>query len=156
MKIQIIHAGDFKEKYLRDAFSEYTKRITPMAQIEDILIKERPCTDEALIGRALSDEGSDILSKLDPRAFVIALCVEGKMLSSEELSSLLDKSALDGFATVSFIIGSSHGLSEEVKRRAHLKLSFSRMTFPHQLMRVILSEQIYRALSISKGTKYHK
>ena len=77
MKIQIIHAGDFKEKYLRDAFLEYTKRITPMAQIEDILIKERPCTDEALIGRALSDEGSDILSKLDPRAFVIALCVEG-------------------------------------------------------------------------------
>ena len=156
MKIQIIHAGDFKENFLREAFSEYVKRISPMAQIEDIPIKERPGTNDALIEKALREEGEDILEKLDPRAYVIALCVEGKMLSSEELSALFDKCAVDSFSTIAFIIGSSHGLSDKVKGRAHLKLSFSRMTFPHQLMRVILSEQIYRALSISKGTKYHK
>ncbi len=127
-----------------------------MAEITDICVKERAVCEPSLVERALTEEGEDILSKIDPRSYVIALCVEGKLLSSEELAKTLDSSATDGFPSVSFIIGSSHGLSERVKKRANLRLSFSKMTFPHQLMRVILSEQIYRALSILKGTKYHK
>ncbi len=156
MKIQVLHAGEFKEKYLKDAFLEYSKRISPMADFVDVPVKERCVSDPAQIARALEEEGEEILSKIDKRDFVIALCVEGKMLSSEEVALTLDRCGVDGFSTVSFIIGSSHGLSDKVKNRANLKLSFSKMTFPHQLMRVILAEQIYRALSILKGTKYHK
>ena len=156
MKIQIIHPGNFKESYLTSAFAEYTKRISAFSEITDIPVKERPVTEMSQVMKALTDEGEDILSKLDPRAYVIALCIEGKQLSSEELSETFEKASVDGFSTIAFIIGSSHGLSDEVKKRAHLKLSFSKMTFPHQLMRVILSEQIYRALSIINGSKYHK
>ena len=156
MKIQIIHAGDFKENYLISAYNEYCKRIKGFSDIADISVKERPVTDMSQVDKALRDEGEDILSRIDPRAFVIALCVEGKQLSSEEFASLFEKVTLDGYSNLSFIIGSSHGLSDEVKKRANLKLSFSKMTFPHQLMRVILSEQVYRALSILNGSKYHK
>ena len=156
MKVQIIHPGDFKEAWLSSAFAEYTKRISAFCEVQDILIKERPVTDMSQVEKALSEEGRDILSKLDSRAYVIALCIEGKNISSEELASLFEKCKLDGYSTLSFIIGSSHGLSDEVKKRADFKLSFSKMTFPHQLMRVILSEQIYRAFSIINGGKYHK
>ena len=156
MKIQIIHPGDFKESWLTSAFNEYTKRISAFSDITDIPVKERPVTDMSCVNKALQDEGADILSKLDPRSFVVALCIEGKNISSEEFSDLFEKCTTQGFSTVSFIIGSSHGLSDEVKKRADFKLSFSKMTFPHQLMRVILSEQIYRALSILHGGKYHK
>lgn len=156
MKIQIIHAGDFKENYLTSAYSEYCKRIKGFSEITDTSVKERPVTDMSQVEKALKEEGQDILSRLDPRAFVVALCVEGKQLSSEEVAALFEKITLDGYSNISFIIGSSHGLSDEVKKRADLKLSFSKMTFPHQLMRVILSEQVYRALSIINGSKYHK
>ena len=156
MKIQIIHAGEFKEKYLREAAAEYTKRIAPMAEISDVFVKERIINTPTEIEKALEDEGREILSKIDDRAFVIALCVEGQGLSSEELAKTLEKSTVMSYPSTSFIIGSSHGLSESVKKRANLRLSFSKMTFPHQLMRVILLEQIYRALTILKGTTYHK
>ncbi len=156
MKVQIIHAGDFKEKYLKEAFLEYTKRIAPMAEVQDILIKERNVSNPADIKRALLEEGEDILSHISERAFVFALCVEGKQLSSEELSEKIESVTSLGHSTVTFIIGSSHGLSDEVKERSNFRLSFSKMTFPHQLMRVILAEQIYRAFSIIKGLKYHK
>ena len=156
MKIQIIHPGDFKESWLISAFAEYTKRISAFSEIQDITIKERPVTVMSCVDKALHDEGQDILSKLDARSYVIALCIEGKNISSEELAQTFEKCTLNGYSTISFIIGSSHGLSDEVKRRADFKLSFSKMTFPHQLMRVILSEQIYRALSIIHGGKYHK
>lgn len=156
MKLQIIHAGDFKENYLTAAYNEYCKRIKGFSEITDISVKERPVTDMSQVEKALREEGQDILSKLDPRAYTVALCVEGKQLASEEFASLFEKVTLDGYSNISFIIGSSHGLSDEVKKRADLKLSFSKMTFPHQLMRVILSEQIYRALSIINGSKYHK
>jgi 23S rRNA (pseudouridine1915-N3)-methyltransferase len=156
MKIQIIHPGSFKESYLTEAFAEYTKRISAYADFSDITVKERQVTEMSQVEKALEDEGEDILSKLDPRAYVIALCIEGKELSSEELSETFEKASIDGFSNITFIIGSSHGLSQKVKKRAHLKLSFSKMTFPHQLMRVILTEQIYRAFSIINGSKYHK
>ncbi len=156
MKIQIIHAGDFKENYLVSAYSEYCKRIKGFSEITDIPIKEKPVTDMSQVEKALREEGQDILSKIESRAFVVALCVEGKQLSSEEFASFFEKVTLDGYSNITFIIGSSHGLSDEVKKRADLKLSFSKMTFPHQLMRVILSEQVYRALSIINGSKYHK
>lgn len=156
MKIQIIHPGSFKESYLTEAFAEYTKRISAYADFSDITVKERQVTEMSQVKKALEDEGEDILSKLDPRAYVIALCIEGKELSSEELSETFEKASIDGFSNITFIIGSSHGLSQKVKKKAHLKLSFSKMTFPHQLMRVILTEQIYRAFSIINGSKYHK
>lgn len=156
--VTIIHVGDFKEKFLQDAFSEYTKRISGMAKVEDILIKEENVTDtaDALVERALEKEGREILTRLDERSFKIALCVEGKMLSSEELATLFSRCQNEGKSHVTFIIGSSHGLSDKVKRACDLKLSFSKMTFPHQLMRVILAEQIYRGMTILAGKKYHK
>ena len=156
MKIRIIHAGDFKEKFFEDAFREYAKRIGGFCEFVDVSVKERPVTEMSLVTKALSDEGEDILSKISPSTFVIALCIEGKGISSEELAEKLSECMNTGFSDIAFIIGSSHGLSDEVKKRANFKLSFSKMTFPHQLMRVILSEQIYRALSIIHGGKYHK
>lgn len=159
LNITVIHVGAFKEKYLEDAYFEYSKRISGKAKIEDILIKENHLPDfptDAEIERALSEEGREIMSKLDPRAKKVALCVEGKQLSSEELAQFFQKAPLDGASKIIFIIGSSHGLCDEVKKAVDLRLSFSKMTFPHQLMRVILAEQIYRALSINSGSKYHK
>lgn len=156
--VTIIHVGDFKERFLQDAFSEYTKRISGMAKVEDILIKEENVTDtaDALVEKALEKEGREILTRLDERSFKVALCVEGKMLSSEELALLFSRCQNEGKSHVTFIIGSSHGLSDKVKRACDLRLSFSKMTFPHQLMRVILAEQIYRAMTILAGKKYHK
>jgi len=156
--ITVIHVGDFKEKYLDEAYKEYSKRIGGYAKFEDICIKEENLPEspsDTQIEKALSAEGKQILAKLDPRSKKIALCVEGKQLSSEELSALMEKSAAE-YSKITFIIGSSHGLSEEVKNAADMKLSFSKMTFPHQLMRVILTEQIYRAHRIMNNEPYHK
>ena len=112
--------------------------------------------NEAQIAEVIEAEGRRILQKIGASDYVAAMCIEGKLLSSEELSETLDKAALSGKSTVDFIIGGSYGLSDEVKRRADLRLSMSKMTFPHQLARVILSEQIYRAFEISTNGKYHK
>lgn len=159
LNITIIHVGDFKEKYLSDAFAEYTKRIGGYAKFEDICIKEEAIADSPTpqqIEKTLLAEAKQILSKLDSRAKKIALCVEGKQLSSEELADLFSRSADEGCSKIIFIIGSSHGMHDSVKAAADIKLSFSKMTFPHQLMRVILTEQIYRAQTIIAGKKYHK
>ncbi len=158
ISITIIHVGDFKEKYLDDAFKEYTKRISGYAKFEDIYIKEEALGEspsDVQIEKALSSEAKQILSKTDMKSKKIALCVEGKQLSSEELADLMDKSTTE-YSKLTFIIGSSHGLSQEIKNMADMRLSFSKMTFPHQLMRVILAEQIYRAETIIAGKKYHK
>ena len=158
ISVTVIHVGDFKEKYLSDAYKEYTKRIGGYAKFEDINIKEENLPEEpndAQIEKALSSEAKQILSKIDMRSKKVALCVEGKQLSSEELAELMESSTADS-SKITFIIGSSHGLSDEVKRAADIRLSFSKMTFPHQLMRVILAEQIYRAQTIIAGKKYHK
>lgn len=156
--IKIITVGTLKEKYLCDAAAEYEKRINGFCKIENVSVKESHLpTDpsEGDIKRALDEEAKIILSHMSDRAFKIVMCVEGKQLSSEELAKKID-AAFSTSNEICFVIGSSHGLSEQVKQASDLRLSVSRLTFPHQLMRVILLESIYRSLNIIKGTKYHK
>ncbi len=140
LNVTVVCVGSLKEKYLRDAVAEYEKRLSAYCNFKTVELKD----------------GSPILPHLSQKAFKVALCVEGKLLSSEELAELIDKKAASGFSEIMFVIGAFDGLSEEVKAACNLRLSFSRMTFPHQLMRVILSEQIYRAFNINSGGKYHK
>ncbi|MBQ6264771.1 MAG: 23S rRNA (pseudouridine(1915)-N(3))-methyltransferase RlmH [Clostridia bacterium] len=159
MNVKIICPGKLKEQYLRDMCAEYVKRLGAYCKVNIIeLTPERlpdvPSQNE--IKTALEKEGRQILSKIEKGDRVVALCIEGRMLSSEQLSEKLDGCAVEGGSCVCFIIGSSCGLSDEVKAKADLRLSMSPMTFPHQLVRVMLLEQVYRAFSISAGSKYHK
>ena len=153
----LITVGSLKEEYLSAALAEYKKRLGAYARFEEINIKEERLAEEspAAISRALSAEGERILAKIPDDAYTVALCVEGKELSSEELASLVGK-ARDEKGKLCLIIGSSYGLSPAVKARADFRLSFSRMTFPHQLMRVILAEALYRSFTILAGKTYHK
>lgn len=156
--IRIITVGKLKEKYLIEGCAEYLKRLAAYARVQVIELDEVRIPDkpsQAQIASALLAEGEKILEKAKGSA-LIALCVEGEMLSSEQLAAKLDALEVQGSSTISFVIGSSFGLSPIVKQTAVLRLSFSRMTFPHQLMRVMLCEQVYRACSISAGSKYHK
>ena len=158
LNVNIICVGNLKEKFFTDAVSEYSKRLSRYCRFSVIELPEEKTTDQstpAVIEKTLSKEGERILSKIGKSDYVVAMCIEGKIISSEELSQKLeDISMLSG--TVDFIIGGSWGLSDDVKRRADMKLSVSKMTFPHQLFRVMLCEQIYRAFSISANAKYHK
>lgn len=160
LKINIICIGKIKEKYFTDAVGEYAKRLTAFCKFSVVELNEERIRsntpNEAQIAEVIEAEGRRILQKIGASDYVAAMCIEGKLLSSEELSETLDKAALSGKSTVDFIIGGSYGLSGEVKKRADLRLSMSKMTFPHQLARVILSEQIYRAFEISTNGKYHK
>ena len=160
LKINIICIGKIKEKYFTDAVGEYAKRLTAFCKFSVVELNEERIRsntpNEAQIAEVIEAEGRRILQKIGASDYVAAMCIEGKLLSSEELSETIDKAALSGKSTVDFIIGGSYGLSDEVKRRADLRLSMSKMTFPHQLARVILSEQIYRAFEISTNGKYHK
>ena len=157
MKITLITVGTLKEDYLRRAMEEYVRRIGAYATWEEINLKEEKLKDESpsSVDAALKAEGERIVAAIPKDALAIALCVEGKQYSSEELAALLGRGA-DEKGKVCLVIGSSWGLSEEVKRACHVRLSVSKMTFPHQLMRVILGEAIYRSLTILKGKKYHK
>ena len=159
LNIKIIATGDLKENYLRDAIKEYQKRLGAWAKIEEIVLKEERLSEspsQSEIERALECEEKRILERLTPRSYVIAMCVEGKQLSSEELATKISEITNTGKSEIVFIIGSSYGLSPQVKARADFKLSVSKLTFPHQLLRVILHETIYRTLSIINGKKYHK
>ena len=159
LKIHIVHVGTIKEKYLSDAVAEYEKRLNAYCQLNNISIKEEKLSDkpsEAEIANALKREGERIIAALPPRAYNIAMCVEGKQYKSENFSELLMNAANEGFSDICLIIGGSDGLSDEVKKFCRLRLSVSEMTFPHQLMRVILLEQVYRAFNIAAGGKYHK
>ena len=159
LNIKIIATGDIKEAYLRDAIKEYQKRLSAWCTLEEIILKEERISDnpsEAEIKKALEIEEKRILERLSPKSYVIALCIEGKQLSSEELSAKISEITNTGKSEIVFIIGSSYGLSRGVKERADYKLSISKLTFPHQLLRVILHETIYRSLSIINNTKYHK
>ena len=159
LNIKIIATGDLKENYLRDAIKEYQKRIGAWAKIEEIVLKEERISENPSqneIAKALEVEEKRIFEKLSPRSYVIAMCVEGKGLSSEELASKFVEITNAGLSEIVFIIGSSYGLSPQVKARADFKLSVSKLTFPHQLLRVILHETIYRTLSIINNTRYHK
>jgi 23S rRNA (pseudouridine1915-N3)-methyltransferase len=158
IKINIIAVGKLKENYLRDAVSEYSKRISAFAKINIIEIGECRCSDNpsaAELAQVIGKEGEQIIAKIPKGSFVIPMCIEGVQKTSEEFSKEIERISLTN-SEITFVIGGSFGLSEEVKALGRLKLSFSKMTFPHQLMRVILLEQIYRALSISNNSKYHK
>lgn len=150
--IKIITVGSIKEKYLKDAIEEYTKRISKYTNIEIIEVK-----DEGLVepNKSLQLEEEKILKYINDRDYIITLEIEGKELSSTELASTLDKIQLEA-STITFIIGGSYGLSDNIKEKAKLHLSFSKMTFPHQLFRVLLLEQIYRAFKINNNESYHK
>lgn len=159
MNITLLCLGKLKEDYLRSACSEYEKRLAAFCKLNvEVLEPEKlaESPSEAEINIALEKEGERLLKKIPPNSFVCAMCVEGKQLSSEELAQRLEKLPLEGYAQGVFIIGSSYGLSREVKSAAHLKLSMSKMTFPHQLARVMLMEQLYRGCSIINNRKYHK
>ncbi len=159
MKIQLIVVGKLKEKYFTDACNEYIKRLGTMCSLTITEIAEHKCPDSpsnADIALTLKNEGQRILSAIPDGSDVIALCIEGKQFSSEKLAEHIERAAVSGTSCISFIIGGSWGLDDSVKRRASLRMSMSEMTFPHMLARVMLLEQIYRAFSINKGSKYHK
>lgn len=158
LNIKFITVGTLKEQYLRDAVAEYSKRLNGFCKPEFIVIKESKLSDdpsEKEIASALDNEAEAILSAIPQRAYVFSLCIEGKQLSSAELSEKIE-TVCSQTSDICFIIGSSFGLSDKVKNLSDMRLSFSKLTFPHQLMKVILLEAVYRALNISKGTKYHK
>ncbi len=156
MKTKIISLGGTTEKGYADLCREYYKR---MGDVTECDLKPEPLPGEpspAQIQAALEKEADRILAEIPKQAFVVALCVEGKTPSSEELSALLQKAALNGKSTIVCIIGSSYGLAERVKQAADFRLSLSRLTLPHKLARLVLAEALYRAGEISKGSKYHK
>ena len=156
--LTFISVGTLKESYLKDAFSEYKKRISQYAKIDEVNLKEEEIKnedDKSEITKALSAEGEKILSSIPKGAYKIALCVEGTQFDSPALAKIIS-SAIDESGKIAFIIGSSHGLCDKVKSSADLKLSVSKLTFPHQLMRVILAESVYRSFTIINGKKYHK
>ena len=157
--VQLICVGKLKEKFYADACAEYAKRLGAYCKLTVLELPEERLPDrpsQALIDAALDREGDRILSKIPAGSVIIALCVEGNTLSSEELAARMDKWAVQGSSQLTFLIGGSWGLHPKVKRRAALRLSMSPMTFPHHLARVMLLEQIYRAFKINEGSGYHK
>ncbi len=158
LRVTLITLGRLKEPYLREAVSEYTKRLQSLCRLEVIELSPAPLPDRpsaAQIDAALEAEARKIEEKLPSGAKLIPLCIEGKLLSSEDFSARLESAGMEG-GSIAFVIGSSYGLSDRIKRRADLRLSLSPMTFPHQLARVLLLEQIYRGLKILAGGTYHK
>jgi 23S rRNA (pseudouridine1915-N3)-methyltransferase len=159
VNISIVTVGKLKEKYLKLGIDEYLKRLTAYAKVEVIEVADEKAPEvlsELEMVQVKQKEGERILAKISQDTYVIALAINGKMQSSEELADTLDKLATYGKSKIAFIIGGSLGLSEEVLKRSNEQLSFSKMTFPHQLMKLILVEQIYRAYRINRGEPYHK
>lgn len=159
LSVTILCVGKLKEKYFSDASNEYIKRLSlfcnlKITELAECRLKENPSKSE--INAGLEDEGANILKNISSKDFCVALFIDGKTLSSEELALLIEEKAVFGVSSIVFVIGSSFGLAKCVKNRANLCLSFSKMTFPHQLMRVILLEQIYRAFTILSKKSYHK
>ena len=159
MNISIVTVGKLKEIYLKLGIDEYLKRLNAYAKVEVIEVADEKAPEELSESEMIQvkqKEGERILAKISQDTYVIALAINGKMQSSEELADTLDKLATYGKSKIAFIIGGSLGLSEEVLKRANEQLSFSKMTFPHQLMKLILVEQIYRAFRINRNEPYHK
>ena len=158
VQITLISIGTLKEAYLKDAVSEYKKRLSQYARVDEINLKEETIKDEddpSEIKRALDTEGERILAAIPKGAGKIALCVEGKQYDSVALAGLIGRMN-DQSGKIALVIGSSHGLSDKVKRECDVRLSVSSLTFPHQLMRVILFEALYRSFTILAGKRYHK
>ena len=159
MNVHLIVLGKLKEKYMKDFSSEYEKRLSAyckltVTELEPVKLSDNPSQSE--IDNALSKETQMITAKIPKNSYVFSMCIEGKHMSSEELSQKMDDIALSGKSSVVFIIGSSFGLSDEIKRMSDFKFSMSKMTFPHKLARIMLTEQLYRGFSISNNGKYHK
>lgn len=159
MNVSIICIGKLKEQYWKDAIREYSKRLGSYCSLEIVELKESRFSANASTADELAviqAEGEEILGKIKDNTYVISLEINGKKLSSEKLAEKIGELGMSGNSDVTFVIGGSLGLSEEVSRRANFKLSFSDMTFPHQMMRVILLEQIYRSFKILRNEPYHK
>lgn len=159
MKIKIVTVGKLKEKYLRDGIAEYVKRLGRFTKVELIELADEKTPDQASFAenqQILEKEGKKILSKIRDRTYVVVLAIEGEQFSSEDFSKKIEVVALQGFSDFTFIIGGSLGLDQAVKKRANLLMSFGKLTLPHQLMRLVLVEQIYRVFMIQQGSPYHK
>lgn len=159
MKITILTVGKVKEKFYRQAIEEFQKRLSRYCRLEIIEVPDEKTPDRASAAEELQikeKEGQRLLKYIREDAWVCALAIEGEMLDSVELSKKLEQLGIEGISHITFIIGGSLGLAEEVMKRTDVKLSFSKMTFPHQLMRVILLEQIYRSFRIMQKEPYHK
>lgn len=159
MNITIIALGKLKEKYMRDFSEEYQKRLSAYCRLNIIELSPKKLPDspsQSEINNALEAEARQIKAKIPSGAYVFSMCIEGKQMSSTEFSQKISKLAVDGKSNIVFILGSSFGLSEEIKELSDSKFSLSEMTFPHQMARVMLLEQLYRAFQISSGGKYHK
>lgn len=159
MKITIVTVGKLKEKYLKQGIEEYLKRLSAYAKVEVIEVADEKAPEnlsEAEMEEVKKKEGERILAHISQDTYVITLEIGGKMLSSEQLAAKIDELGTYGKSKIAFVIGGSLGISKEVQNRSNLALSFSKMTFPHQLMRLILLEQVYRAYRIIRGEPYHK
>lgn len=159
MNIQIVCIGKLKEKYWEDAIKEYSKRLKRFVNLEIVELKEARLPENASAAdeeKVKQLEGEEILKKIKKGTYMITLEIKGKELSSEELAKKFADLALEGKGDIALVIGGSLGLSPEVSQRADFKLSFSKMTFPHQMMRVVLLEQIYRSFKINNNETYHK
>jgi len=159
MRIKLLTVGRLKEAFFRDALAEYKKRLSRYAQVEVIEVADQPAPEKltpAQKEQVLRQEGERLLSHIQEQDTVIALCIEGRQMSSEALAATIDTYMNTGKSSLCFIIGGSLGLSPEVVKKASLKLSFSPMTFSHQIFRVMLLEQVYRAFKIIRGEPYHK
>ncbi|WP_438433656.1 23S rRNA (pseudouridine(1915)-N(3))-methyltransferase RlmH [Gorillibacterium sp. sgz500922] len=159
MRIQIIGVGKLKEKYLVQGIQEYSKRLAPYLKFEVLEVADEKAPDtlsDAEVRQVKDREGERLLALIKDEAHVIALALDGALWSSEDLAAELDRLGTYGTSHVVFVIGGSHGLADAVLRRAQQRLSFGRMTLPHQLMRLVLAEQVYRAVKINRGEPYHK
>ena len=155
MRINVVCVGKIKEKFYTQAVEEYSKRLSRYCKLD--IVEKTPDNASDIVNEQIKNkEGERILSAIKDDAYVCALAIEGKMLDSVELSEKIERLGIEGTSNITFVIGGSLGLADAVLKRADYKLSFSRMTFPHQLMRVILLEQIYRAYRIMKNEPYHK
>lgn len=159
MNIKIIAVGKIKEKYIKDGINEFSKRLSRYGKLEIVEVNDEKAPEnlsEKEMKNVKEREGARIISKIPQNSFIISLEINGKIISSEELSKKMESLMIDGVNDITFIIGGSLGLSKDVSELSDFKLSFSKMTFPHQLMRLILLEQVYRGFRIMKGEPYHK
>lgn len=159
LNISLICVGKIKEKHFISAVDEYRKRLSRFCKLEVIEVKDEAIPDKPSDVEKMTvieREAERIKSKLPKNAYIISLCIEGRQYTSEEFAETLNTLAVEGISHIVFIIGGSLGLSDDIKNISSLKLSFSKMTFPHQLMRVVLAEQVYRAFTINNGITYHK
>ncbi len=156
MNVKIVAIGKIKEQYLKDAIKEYEKRLTPFCTFSIVEMNAEQILDESMCDKYKELEADRILQNIKPDSFVITLEIKGKMFSSEEFAQKMKEISYTGINDITFVIGGANGLSQRVSDVSNLKLSFSKMTFTHQMVRMILTEQIYRAFKINNNEKYHR